>query len=167
MGSMSLFLLAAEYRAAADRLAELDLDEQTVADTLDSLAGDLQTKAVSVAAVARNLEATADAIRDAEKAMADRRKALERRAEGLRAYLLRNMLDTGIKRIECPQFVMAVKASPPAVDVFDAAQVPAEFMRQPEPPPAAPDKVAIRDALKAGQDVPGARLVTGQRLEIR
>ena len=77
------------------------------------------------------------------------------------------MQDTGIKRIECPQFVMAVKASPPAVDVFDAAQVPAEFMRQPELPPAAPDKVAIRDALKAGQDVPGARLVTGQRLEIR
>jgi hypothetical protein len=51
--------------------------------------------------------------------------------------------------------------------VFDAAQVPAEFMKQPEPPPAAPDKTAIKAALKAGTDVPGARLVRGQRLEAK
>jgi hypothetical protein len=35
-----------------------------------------------------------------------------------------------------------------------------------EPPPPAPDKVLIGKALKDGFDVPGARLVTGNRLEV-
>jgi hypothetical protein len=38
-------------------------------------------------------------------------------------------------------------------------------MRQPEPP--SPDKTAIKDALKMGLEVPGARLTQGQRLEIK
>lgn len=54
-----------------------------------------------------------------------------------------------------------------AVDVFEPALLPAQFMRQPEPPLPAPDKTAIKDALKAGQDVPGARLATTNRLEIK
>jgi hypothetical protein len=163
----ALYVLVGEYRAAADRLAEMDLDAQTVADTLESISGDLEQKAVAVAMVARNFDASAAAIKDAEAQMAARRKAIEHRAAGLRAYLLNCMQSTGIKRIECPHFALTVRDNPPAVDVFDVAQVPAEFMRQPEPPPPAADKAAIKDAIKAGRDVPGARLTQGQRLEIR
>ena len=76
----ALYLLAEEYRAAAEKLADLDLDEQTVADTLESLAGSVEVKATNVAAFARNLEALADQIDEAERSMAARRKALTRRA---------------------------------------------------------------------------------------
>jgi hypothetical protein len=38
---------------------------------------------------------------------------------------------------------------------------------QPEPPAPRPDKAAIKDAIKAGRDVPGARLVQSDRLEIK
>lgn len=163
----SLFVLAAEYRSAADRLAELECDPQTIADTLEAISGDLEQKAVAVAMVARNLDATAVAIKQAEADMAARRKALETRATYLRTYLLENMQATGITRIECPQFVLSVRDNPVAVDVFDAAQIPTSFLRQPEPPPPAPDKAAIKDALKAGLDVPGARLTRSQRLEVK
>lgn len=40
------------YRVAS-KLADLDLDEQTVADTLESLAGSVEVKATNVAAFAR------------------------------------------------------------------------------------------------------------------
>ena len=163
----TLFDIVAEYHEAALKLADLDLDEQTIADTLEGLSGDLEAKATNVAKFVRNLEATAAQIKEAEASMAARRKALEKRADGLKRYLFSNMEFAGIQRIECPYFVLSIKSNPPAVDVFDAAQVPAEFMRQPEPPPAAPDKAAIKDALKAGKDVPGCRLVQGSRLEIR
>jgi hypothetical protein len=162
-----LYVLVGEYRAAADRLAEMDLDAQTVADTLESISGDLEQKAVAVAMVARNFDASAAAIKDAEAQMAARRKAIENRAAGLRAYLLNCMQATGIKKIECPHFALTVRDNPPSVDVFDGAQLPAEFLRQPEPPPPAADKAAIKDAIKAGREVPGARLTQGQRLEIR
>lgn len=163
----ALYDLTNEFRDAAAKLEDLDLDEQTVADTLEGMAGELEAKAVSVAAFARNLEATAGSIKAAEADMAARRKALEKRADSLRAYLLRCMEAAGIKKIESPHFALTVKAKPPSVDVFDAEQLPADYMRQIEPPPPAPDKVLIGKALKDGFDVPGARLVTGNRLEVK
>jgi hypothetical protein len=76
------------------------------------------------------------------------------------------MQAAGVQKIEGPRFKITIRSNPEAVDVFDAAQVPAAFMRQPEPPPPSPDKTAIKAALKAGTDVPGARLTQGQRLAV-
>lgn len=166
MNSPALYEIARAYRADADRLAELDLDEQTLADTLEAIGGALEEKATNVAFVARNLEALASSIKDAEAQMSSRRKALERRAASLREYILRCMRDAGVQRLEGPYLRLTVRANPAAVDVFDASQLPAEYMRRPEPPPPAPDKTAIKDALRAGRDVPGARLTQSQRLDI-
>lgn len=162
----ALFLLADEYRAAAEKLADLDLDEATVADTLESLSGDLEVKARNVAAFARNLEATAAAIKDHEAQMAARRKSLENRAAGLRRYLLTSMQVAGMTKIECPMFVLSIKSNPAAVEVYEPGLVPAEFMKTPEPPPPAPDKKAIAAAIKEGREVAGCRLTQGKRLDI-
>ena len=163
----ALYVIAAEYRQAVERLADLGLDDQTVADTLEAMAGDLEVKAVNVAKFARGLEATAAAIKQAEADMAERRRGIEKRAESLRDYILRAMEGTGVLKIECPEFALSVKKKPPSVDVFDAAQIPDVYMRQPEPPPPAPDKILIKRALGDGLDVPGARLVQGTRLDIK
>ena len=40
-------------------------------------------------------------------------------------------------------------------------------MKQPEPPPPAPSKSLIGDALKAGKTVPGAHLDTRMNLQIK
>jgi hypothetical protein len=161
-----LYVLAQEYRVAADKLADLDLDEQTVADTLEALSGDLEVKATATAMVVRNMLSLAEQIRQAEEAMGQRRRALEGRAKRLNAYLLETMQFAGIQRIESPHFVLSVKTNPASVEVFDPAQIPAAYVHQPEPPPVV-DKIAIRQALATGHDVPGARLVRGVRLEIR
>lgn len=163
----ALYNIAAEYRAAAEKLAELDLDAETIVDTLEGLSGDLETKAQNVAFLARNLESTAAAIKQAEADMAARRKAMENRADGLKRYIFESMKFAGIEKIECPHFRLSIKNNPAAVEIFEPGLVPASFMRTPEPPPPAPDKTAIKEALKAGQDVPGARLTSGQRLEIK
>lgn len=163
----ALYVLAGEYRAAAEKLADLELDEQTIADTLDSLSGELEVKATSTAMVVRNLESAAASIKEAEQAMAARRRAIEARAERLTAYLLHNMQLAGISKIESPHFALAIKNNPPSVAINEPGLIPAEFMRQPEPPPPSPDKKAIAEAIKAGKEVPGAHLVRGVRLDIR
>ena len=162
----ALYQLAQDFRAAAEQLADLDLPPEVIADTLESISGDLEVKALNVALFARNLESTAAAIKQAEGDMAARRKALERRVQSLKDYLLHAMQSTGIKKIEGPYLRIGVRDNPESVEVFDADQVPAEFMRKPEPPPAAPDKAAIKAAIKAGQEVPGAKLTRSQRLDI-
>lgn len=163
----ALYELAHDYRTAADKLADLDLDPQTIEDTLESLSGDLEVKATNTAMLIRNLEASAAAIGDAEAQMAARRKALENRAKRIKDYVLANMMVAGIQKIECPYFKLAVRDNPAAVEVYEPGLIPANFMRQPDPPPPAVDKTAIKEALKAGQDVPGCKLTVGKRLEIK
>lgn len=163
---LTLFQIAAEYREAVDKLSDLDLPDEVVADTLDSLGGDLQVKATNIAAFARDLEATAASIKDAEAQMKARRQAIERRAERLWHFLLHGMQYAGVSKIESPYFRLSIKTNPPSVEVFDERQVPADYMKQPEPPPPSVDKALVKQAIKDGYEVPGCRLVQGQRLEI-
>lgn len=163
----ALYQLAADYREAAERMADLDLPAEVIADTLEGMAGDLEVKATNTAQMVRNLEALCEQIKAAEKAMAERRKAYEARAESIRAYLMRCMTDAGISRIESPWFRLSVRANPPSVTVVDEGAIPEKFWKQPAPPPPAIDRKAIADAIKAGQDVPGARLDRANRLEVK
>lgn len=162
-----LFDLAAEYRQAAETLADLDLPDEVVRDTLDGMSGELEVKATNIVAMTQEWEALVVAMKDAEGKIAARRKALENRAARVRRYLLDGLLYAGVQKIETPLFRIAVRDNPAAVDVFQPELVPADFMRAPEPPPPAPNKAAIKAALAAGQDVPGARLVQSKRLEVR
>lgn len=162
----ALYVIAAEYVEAAKKLADLDLDEQTIADTLEGMSGALEVKAQNVACFIRNLEVTADAIKAFEAAQKERRQAIERRAERMRSYLQTCMEATGIQRIEGPGVVLSFRKST-AVAIHEPEMIPAKFMRTPEPPPPAPDKTAIAAAIKAGKDVPGARIEVRHHLQIK
>lgn len=163
----ALYVLAAEYRDAANTLAEMDIDEQTLRDTLEGLSGDLETKAANVAAFARSLDATAEAIKKAEAEMAERRKKIEKRAASLREYIKTNMEACGISKIECPWFVLSIRNNPPAVQIEAPDMVPDAYKREIPTPPPEPDKKLIAQALKDGYDIPGCRLTQGTRLEIK
>ena len=163
---MNLFEIAQQYRADVARLEEMEVDEQTFADTLEALSGDFDGKVVNVIKFSKNLEATADSIQTAIDAMTTRKKSLMRRSEALRSYVFRNMLTTGISKISCDHFALSIRDNPPAVDIFDLAQLPQDYMRE-IPATYAPDKTLIKTAIKDGFVVPGAKLVTSQRLEIK
>lgn len=163
----TLYEIATEFSADAAKLQELDLEEATLADTLEGLQGDLQVKAQNTAMVVRNLEAMALAIQDAERRMAERRKAIENRAKAIRAYIQRCMEHAGIHRIDTPMLALSIRKNPPAVVVDAPSQVPAKFWRIPPVPPAEVDKQALKVAISAGEEVSGAHLEQSTRLEIR
>lgn len=161
----ALYELARQYHDDAAKLEDLELDDQTLADTLESMGGELEVKAINVIYFSRNLAATAAAIKEAESQMAARRKALENRAEALKRYVFDNMKFAGITKIECPHFKLSIRDNPASVDVFELGLLPQDYMRE-VPATYSPDKTLIGKALKDGFDVPGARLVQSQRLNI-
>jgi len=167
MNAITLYALAGEYKDAADKLAEMELDDQTISDTLESLSGDLEAKATNTIMLVRNLEATAEQIKAAEKAMAERRKAYEARATRIKQYVMDSMIFAGITKIECPLFKIAIRDNPPSVVIDDEKQIPQSYLTDPLPPPPAPDKKLIAQAIKDGCEVPGAHLERGQRLEVK
>ena len=163
----ALYTLADEYIGAANALQNLDLDDQTIADTLESLAGEIEVKSTNVSFVIRNMESLAEQIKQAEQQMASQGKAIENRAENVRKYLLINMERCGISKIESPYFKISVKQNPASVVIDNEGQIPCEFYRYPEAPPPAPDKKAIKSAIESGIDVPGAHLERIIRVEIK
>lgn len=150
-----------------ERLMDTQDDALVISDTIEAESYPLEIKAQNVAYAAKNLEATAAAIKAAEQDMAARRKAIENRAMHIREYLKTCMEIAGVQKIECPHFAIAIKANPPSVEVFEPGLIPPEYLRQPEPPPPSPDKTAIKEAIKAGKDVPGAMLAQNTRIEIK
>lgn len=161
----TLYNITAEYLNNV-RLLE-SFDDETKQDTLESLQGDFENKAISIGFVKKELEAKSNAIGEAIKEMQVRKDALDKKAEHLKEYLISAMQQTGIKKISCPYFDVQIKSNPAKVDIFEQSLIPAEFMRQPEPPPPAPDKKAIKAAIESGIEVQGARIVNTQRLEIK
>jgi hypothetical protein len=162
----TLALIATEYRQTAIVLSNLDLDAQTIADTLESIGGELETKAQSVAFVIRHLEANAATMKEWAKTAGLRAQAELSRADSLRAYLAHAMQACSISKISGPGIALSFRAS--HVVVFDAlALIPERYMHTPEPVAPSPDKEAIKSAIRLGEAVPGAHIETLQSLQIK
>lgn len=167
--TLALYTIAHEHRRMVEALTNTQDDAQTIRDTIEAESGALEEKAQRVAYAPKILEAEADAIEAAATEMMARAEAKRKRAEHVREYLKTCMEVAGVTLIECPQFAIRVKKNPPKVDVWDEKQIPAKFWRMPEPKPPVKvvDKAAIKEAIKRGEEVPGAQLDSGTRLEIK
>lgn len=130
-----------------------------VADRLTELAIAREAKIEGAACFVKELDAEAVAIRNEEKALADRRKALESKAEHIT-----NWLDyvLGGEKFSTPRVALSYRSSK-AVEVTDVTLLPADYVRT----KIEPDKVALAADLKAGQAIPGAYLIERRRLQIK
>lgn len=163
--TIKLYDLSADYLAALDALAEIeDLPPEVIADTLEGLAGAWEDKALNVARYVRNLEAEAAAIDEAKKRMEARAKATANQAAHLKAYLKAEMKRTGLKP-KAPDLALRLQNNPQSVAIDDAALIPDEYRLTETVETIL--KAEIGAALKAGEVIPGARLVRSQRLVIQ
>ena len=167
MTTLSLYQIAQEYRHITDVLQDSEADEQTIADTLDGAVWTLELKAQNIGFMIRNMEVAAEAIKSVESQMSVRRTAMEKRVMHMKEFLKTGMEIAGVTKLSCPHFEISIRNNPPSVDVYESGLVPAEFMRQPPTPPAAPDKAAIKLAINSGEEVAGCKLVSGTKLVIK
>lgn len=165
---MNLYEISTQYLATAQQLAELDIDEQTLSDTLEAEAWPVEEKVRAVSAVILNLQAEADMVKGTADRIAKRAKALQSRADALHDYLLINMQRTGITEIKALDGTFKAKLyrERDASVVIDSENlIPADYMRE-IPARCEPDKVLIKKAINDGYEVPGAHIVKKDRLEI-
>lgn len=161
----TLYELTGEYQEAFHAMIEADMDEQAIADTLEGLQGAIEDKGRNVAAFFLGLQGDVDAMKEAEKRMATRRKALENRIEQMKDYLRSGMVKAGIKKISCPEFSVSIGKPSEVLEVTNEDLIPSTYFK-----PQAPklDKTLLKKDLKAGSHFEGAQLVSGKpRLTIR
>lgn len=164
--SVSLYQLSGEYMEALDYLTdpENDIDDQTLADTVEGLDGELSTKMTNVVKYARNLESTAKAMKEAEAAMRKRRQLVEGQIKRFREYVSENMLRTGITEIESPWFRLSFRKSTVVV-VDDESLLDEDYVTTKTT--TLPNKSAIKQAIQLHGQIDGAHLEMRQNLQIK
>lgn len=166
MNNLTLYQIADEYRQLMELAASEEIDEESFGAALADLQGEITTRAVSLAQVARNLEAFEKQIEEAMDVMALRAKRAKQRADSIRAYLKEQMETAGIHKLESPFFTMAIKKNPPKLVIAEDLFLPIEYLRV-IPERLEYNKPEITKALKSGIDIDGCRLETTTRLEIK
>lgn len=170
---MTLYDIDAQI-AALDGASEDDMliDEETgelvsVAQALDALRMEREAKIENVACWVKNLCAEADAIREEENQLIKRRKAAETKAANLKAWLLSAMTlkDGTTDKLKTGRVMVSVKRNPPSTVVDDEALLPLAYKTVKQI--VAQDKAAIKAAILAGKEVPGAHLEYGRSVMIK
>lgn len=166
---MQLYKLADNYTEATAQIQAMfeagEIDQQTAIDTMEGLAGEVKDKAINVALHIKNLRSDLDQLEQAKKSFDSRIKAVESSLAFYEQYLDTNMQKSGLVELKTPEVLVKYKKLPAIVDV--TGDVPEAFQRV-IPEKREPDKRAIMEALKAGQELEFAALIDGRtKLEIK
>ena len=110
MSLPSLYELADEFQEALESLT--DLDDQSVKDTLESLEGEFKLKTTNVAKYIKNLEHTAEGIKEVESRQHKRRTSIESKIKHLKEYLRYNLEKTNTQKIESSEITITIQNNP-------------------------------------------------------
>lgn len=141
----------------------MELDEETKLDTLDSIdwQTDYENKVENYIKVIKNTEADIEARKNEIKRLTELNRSDERKKERMKEVLKESMALTGHERVDTPLFKVSFRKSQ-VVEVED--------LLLPEGYKIAtykPDKKRIKEDLKNGLDILGAKLVENQNLIIK
>lgn len=141
----------------------LELDEETKLDTLDSIDWEIEyeTKVENYIKVMKNLEADVEARKNEIKRLMELNKADEKKKEYLKDTLSASMSLTGHERVDTPLFKVSFRKSQ-AVEV-DEAVLPEDY----KVATWKADKKRLKEDLKKGLEIIGASLVEHKNLNIR
>lgn len=144
------------YQAIRDRIIalEADIDEETLADTLEG-ATDLHEVVAGVVRSALVDEALADGLKGHIQALQERQRRLTERAGKRRGIARDAMVEVDLKKITAPDFTVSVRAGSPALVVVDEAAIPESYWMPREP---RLDRLGLLSDLKKGMPVVGAGL---------
>ena len=157
-----------EITADYDRLSNMDMetdgDVEAFLSLMKELEGTFDQKAENYCKLIRNLEADAEAYKVEKDRLAKKQKSIENRVEEIKKYLqyeASKIIETGTSR-KVGLFTLAIRNNPEKLEVIDEAYIPDIFKKV----YTELDKEMIKESLKIGTDVPGARLVSGTSLRI-
>lgn len=157
-----LYELADKYKELSERE---DLDPEVLHDTLDAINDAIEDKADNIAAWIDDL--TNAAKRKKAKADEWKESAKEdlKKADSLKHYLIQELTHAGKKKMETDRFLLSTRNNAPSTVIDDETLIPDTFKTTKVTETV--DKTAIKEAIKAGKEVPGARLQASQSITIK
>ena len=147
---MTLYEIDRQILNAIEYGCDPETGEIIDAAALDALEMAKEEKTENIILLIKDLTAENKAISEEEQALAKRRRAGENRVEWLKNYLMASLEGEKFKTPRCS----ASYRKTASVSIIDESAIPSEYIRT----KTEPNKMAIKDALKAGETIPGATL---------
>lgn len=148
-------------------VVNMETGEVLTAAALDALQMERSRKIEGIACQVKNLEAYAEDIKAEMGNLMERRKRAERKADWLREYLSQSLDGEKFQSPKCE--IRFLKSSP--LEIADEGALRAwatihhpELLRIREPEI---DKTAVKKALKAGEEIPGAAVAERLNINIK
>ena len=128
-------------------------------EKFEALTEKRENKIESLCLWVKDLDAEAAALKAEKQVFEARQRAAERKAKNLRGCIAHILNGQKFKTTKCAVSFRATSS----VNITDLLSIPAEFVEM----DIKPDKIAIKKALAAGQEVAGAELVESLSCTIR
>ena len=178
-----LFEISAEFSELFDQLDSLaeqadamGIPQEEVEtawfDTLDGMEQEFNLKAESTALYIKELNVKADALKQEEKKLAERRKSYERRAASLKEYLMRNMVQMHLKKVDGIRARITIRNNPTSLQIQNESAVIQQleqsgqenFLKYAKPELK---KTEIKAFLQSGGQLDGCSLAKTQSILIK
>lgn len=157
----TLYSIQGKYQQLLN-LAE-QLDPELLKDTLESIDDELETKAENVAFVIKELEGQSLVLETETKRLDERKNTINNNVKRLKQSLFDAMITAKKQKIKTNLFTLDIRKNPPSVIVEDESKLLNYLIEQPKKI----DKTKLGDDLKKGIEVPGAKIIQTERLQIR
>jgi hypothetical protein len=165
----NLYKLSSEFAEFGNTLMDLAddddgrIDPQWLAE-LNSMQQTLTQKLEACAFVHKNLQTEGQKFAAEAERLAKRAKSYETRADGLKDYIQVSLEKAGLERVDGAFWKFRIRANTlPRVTITDMDAVPTKFDKVQD---RMVDTVAIRNAFKAGEEIPGVLVTRGQHVRI-
>ncbi|BBR53836.1 MULTISPECIES: siphovirus Gp157 family protein [Pseudomonas] len=157
----TLYELTGQFKELAVLMDGADEDMAiAVRDTMGAIEAEFNDKALAVSRVILNMDGDIEAV-DAEiERLQERKRIMTNRKGQIIDYLRENMEAAEITKISCPLFTITLCKGRESVIVDDEKLLDDDLVNPKVT--MVPDKRAIAERLKAGQEVKGAHLERGQ-----
>ena len=160
---MNLYELTQEGLELQELLENEELTEELEQRLLISQ-NEVQSKGCFLAPIILNNEVTIEAIDNQIKRLKELKEKKERSINRTKYFLKNAMVSNGINKIESHLFTLSLRRSESVeVDIVEA--LPSQFINIKNVVTA--DKVAIKEAIKRGENITGARIIENFNLQIK
>lgn len=162
---MNLYELSTRYQQLLD---QDDYTEDELKE-LESLHSSIEDECIERSKYIKNMQALRSSIELSIIDMNNRIDTLSHKITKQESKLCEKMILCNITKInKSPLFQIKIKHNPSKVDIYDKSMLPSQYTELFSPPLVEKiSKTSIKEAIDKGIDVPGARLVSSVRVEIK
>lgn len=154
---LSLYNITNGFITLFEKAENEELTQEEIEEQGNELALALKNKSTSIIGYVRNLDLTSEALKNEIDRLTTMKKAVDNKNTKFKEYVKENMENLNLQKIDTELGSLTIAKNPVSVEIYEENMISDEYKK--EKITVTIDKTAIKNAIKEGKEVQGARLI--------